>query len=974
LSGGDCAVNPFVGYLVQELAPLGYMVGAVRNGLDGMVKENPADSICPISLEMAKEMPYWPSFEFGSTRRSLKEDPSDPETKTALKNIQENCGFVIQIGGNDHLYEGKKLGELLEKAGINCIVLGTPKTIDGDTLYTQPLGIESGAQKALECVYRAAAVPGSKDCVIIEVMGRDCGVLTARAGDKRLYKVLALLPKELHQKAVLSASTLESYVPEPEHCISIKEIRRRAKEKMQKVKALTYVISEGFRLPPSDPDYETLLKENPALKELVAGAKTDAHGNIVIPKGMATEFMAEILKEYNPVIEVTGFTPRGAIPNDEERLISKAFAANAKRAITERIKGQATTLCDDLRYPDELGKIGLVAIDKACGKDAQGKSKGKNIDNVFTPEELKALGVIIEENQPIEETLPVDQGKSSKNNEAVAQAVSSTAISANKHKRPSVFFIAGTQAEDTVDNIFTILKQSPTQGVVYVYKQTKDSFLILSKKSAMSLGDFIKRAYTINRQVKHLNVIVSEGFLIAKDDELFKRLTENKDALGQEIQALKGQEDTLDDKAKKKLSSLKQRLALFNELALRLKIADISANPYYEFSRQKKTLGRIINLVLLLANSPDSADKPLSDVRLTSLARALDNQILSETELAERTIGFIRNCFLKFTARVNGVSLVKIVSCLPDNTLVSEREGIRCPNFRQTLNAVKAQGYTVKGLYAKKTGDTWHVEDKPFAGSQPLEEIEGQIEDGDVVGIEVINEMKRLGIALEKSQEGEFHNAIECLKRTVKVPDERIEKILLEGTRKLCSPIQAIAYYNLQYFGTRATVDHILSLMRNNKRTPFLEEILIAIVKREAGLKRYIFAELENYVKDSIQSSKIDHHNLESAIFVLGYFNKYTVLPYVVAIGKPAVDSFFKTVVFSPEDVIAGDVRLLGYFGDQGALSLLNIAREAFYVQDIEAGRIHKLLRTVYGDNRIKIKENALKESLSLHGVDAFKL
>ena len=54
-------------------------------------------------------------------------------------------------------------------------MIAVPKTIDNDTLNTIALGVLSSVAIAREEVYRAAAVPGSNRCVIVEVMGRNMG-------------------------------------------------------------------------------------------------------------------------------------------------------------------------------------------------------------------------------------------------------------------------------------------------------------------------------------------------------------------------------------------------------------------------------------------------------------------------------------------------------------------------------------------------------------------------------------------------------------------------------------------------------------------------------------------------------------------------------------------------------------------------------------------------------------------------------
>ncbi|MFA5350818.1 MAG: 6-phosphofructokinase, partial [Candidatus Omnitrophota bacterium] len=622
VSGGDCALNPFVGYLAQYLVPGGYSVFGIKNGLDGLIKDDPLKDIIPVTLEMAKQMPYWPSFEFGSTRRSLVENT--PEAEAALKNIKENFGFVVGIGGNDHLYEAKKLGDMLERRGIDCLVVGVPKTIDGDTLFTLPLGAESASQALMEYVYRAAALPGSGEVVILEAMGRDCGRLAALAGNKKSLDAIKLLPLELLHKAGLVTPTLETYVPE--HPISINVIRRRVAERMRKVGGATIVCSEGLRL--NKEETNELTNANPVLKEIMDGMKTDAHGNLVIPQGIAAEFLAEALKDYHPVLEVLGFTPRGAMPTDKERYISKAFAALTAEAIQKSQRNMAVSYCDDLRYPDSFGKIALVSINQVCGKDEKGKSLSKNLDNMFSREDLQAMGVVIDGSEPIVKVKrkSLIPGYRMKDWDVLSRAFIATSISAWAHRRPSVFYIGGNDSDLFVNRISEIIDDSEVPGVRYGFERSRDSIVTLSSLSPTSLEEMLILSYGRNADSAHLNVLVSEDFRICKDDPLLPLLRKRKEALDMEYQQLV----SIQNPDLKRLDTLMKTRASLNELFMRLASVSYSRSRYFEFDKKRKALGQVIKLVLLTAPAPKAIYKQFSDVRLTSLDRALDKQ---ETEI-----------------------------------------------------------------------------------------------------------------------------------------------------------------------------------------------------------------------------------------------------------------------------------------------------------------------------------------------------
>ncbi|MFA6281228.1 MAG: 4-alpha-glucanotransferase, partial [Candidatus Omnitrophota bacterium] len=604
-----------------------------------------------VSLEMARAMPDWPSFEFGSARQSLEKEE---DIQRAMKNISDNFGALVVIGGNDHLYEGRKLAKLVKERRvdgkkIDCTVIGVPKTIDADTLYTKPLGAEFAGQKLNEYVYRAAARPGSGEVIIIEAMGRDCGFLAARAGDVRMDKVLKFLPKDLRKRAMEVAPTMETYVPE--YPVRVKEIQRRVKEKMNKVGGVTIILSEGLRL--RDDDAYDLRSSNRVLDEIMHGRKPDKHGNLVIPQGIAAEFMAEILKDYNPSLEIFGFTPRGALPVKEEKVMAAEFAKKVAQAIVNRIvrikkyqrgEGVAVTCCDDLRASaDELGRIEVMPFSKACGKDKAGKSKGKNLKHIISKEEAIRAGVVIGQGQPISAVSrhePVSIRRK-KNRQTVKEAAAATMISAGAHHRVSVFYIGGVESETIVNHISGSMKYKAREGVKYVSGRTQGSTLILSGKNNMTLTELLRESHRIIDGMKKagskfftLNIFVSKNFKIDRKDPMLRALAKQREALGQKIK------DTLAGKKyeppiqssqlslirqinplmeitlmKDSIDILTKQIAPLNELFLRLESLD--KNP--------QDIGNIVKLILSTATLEDR--KPFSGVRLTSMSRSLDDEV-----------------------------------------------------------------------------------------------------------------------------------------------------------------------------------------------------------------------------------------------------------------------------------------------------------------------------------------------------------
>lgn len=591
VSGGDCAgLNPFIGYLAAELARHGIAIAGVKDGLDGLVRGDIEGNIIPVGYTEASNMPYWSSIEFGSTRKSLKEGSA--ETDQALTNIINNVSFVVVIGGNDHIYEAVKLASMLERNGIT--VIGAPKTIDNDTLNTVALGVATSAQISMEETYRAAAMPGSGRCVIVEPMGRNMGSLAVSAGN-RYPENFDTLPQPLRDKVEAARPTMMTLVPE--YAITIDGIIAQARARMNRYGGVTVVAAEGFKISKYDPRFSGLKKSNPTLAAILKGLKEDEHHNIIIPQGIAAEFLAEILKELNPKIEVLGFTPRGPMPTDDERILAEGFAKLAAKAILEKMTGYGVA-CSDIAGDPEKGVIKLVPLEKIAAKTADGKSRAKTLDQIYSAEELKRAGVIVEESQPIDDfnIVRLSQSSEVKHIPSLARAILATSKSAWAHKRPSILFIGGHDAEGYIKYAIEYIEQSQDGAVAHDYGLVRDSLIVLGGEH-VSLQSLLEKVYAVNSERRFVNIIVAGNFKISKKDPLIKILA-----------------------------------AKSEEFAERIKLAESRRgdSEYYVFDGDLKDLAQVLKLALLNAEPVSRDLKQLSDVRLTSLDLSL-NELPNES-------------------------------------------------------------------------------------------------------------------------------------------------------------------------------------------------------------------------------------------------------------------------------------------------------------------------------------------------------
>ncbi len=129
-----------------------------------------------------------PSSALGSCRYKLHDADTDAREFEALLRIfrRYEISRFVYIGGNDSMDTVAKLSEYLRKQGIEDIVcVGAPKTIDNDLIGIDHCpGFGSAAKyiaSTLLDLERELSVYDSEYCILVEIMGRNAGWLTAAA-------------------------------------------------------------------------------------------------------------------------------------------------------------------------------------------------------------------------------------------------------------------------------------------------------------------------------------------------------------------------------------------------------------------------------------------------------------------------------------------------------------------------------------------------------------------------------------------------------------------------------------------------------------------------------------------------------------------------------------------------------------------------------------------------------------------------
>ena len=243
-SGGPtAAINATLTGVIREWIRNneGAKVYGSRFGVEGILKENITDLTVLSENELDKLM-RTPASALGSCRYRLS-DPKEDETdfKRVLEVFRKyDIGYFVYIGGNDSMDTVYRLSEYFSEKGINDITVnGAPKTIDNDLNGIDHCpGFGSTAKYiATVCseLAREVKVYDKENILIVEIMGRNAGWLTAAAA------LAAEKDSEVPYLIYLSEVKL-----------SVEKFVADLKEVMKKSKNVIVALSEGTVIEQTD--------------------------------------------------------------------------------------------------------------------------------------------------------------------------------------------------------------------------------------------------------------------------------------------------------------------------------------------------------------------------------------------------------------------------------------------------------------------------------------------------------------------------------------------------------------------------------------------------------------------------------------------------------------------------------------------------------------------------------------------------
>jgi len=227
--------------------------------------------------------------------------------------VKDKVTILHTIGGDDTNTTAADLANFLEQNKYNLTVIGLPKTIDNDVFpISQTLGAWTAAEQGAKFFENIVNENTTSDRQIIihEVMGRNCGWLTAatahqyrkKLNKKKFIPEIGLIQKKWDVHSVLL----------PEENIDFKLECNRLKKIMNKYDCVNIFLSEGFGI-------DIIINEKKKNGEKIL---KDAFGHVRLDdlnpgKWFAKKF-GEILKANKILIQKSGYFSRSSKANKKD--------------------------------------------------------------------------------------------------------------------------------------------------------------------------------------------------------------------------------------------------------------------------------------------------------------------------------------------------------------------------------------------------------------------------------------------------------------------------------------------------------------------------------------------------------------------------------------------------------------------------------------------------------------------------------
>ena len=286
-------------------------------------------------------------------RRGLAPPDSDPLAVAAQQLERDGVTILHPIGGDDTAVNAIQLAHYCRSIGQDLTVVGLPKTIDNDIVpVAQSIGAASAAEAGARFARNVLAEHSSspRTIVIHEVMGRDCGWLTARTAHQymswaeRLDRIPELVePTAWGVHAVLV----------PEVGYTVDAVATQIERVWMQQESVNLFVSEGAGA-------AMVLRARMNSGEKIA---SDAFGHPKLDQVRVGEWLADelslLLDADRSLVVKSGYFARSGAANPEDRALINRCCTVALRAALEGISG---VVGGDTEADDALGVIDFGRI------------------------------------------------------------------------------------------------------------------------------------------------------------------------------------------------------------------------------------------------------------------------------------------------------------------------------------------------------------------------------------------------------------------------------------------------------------------------------------------------------------------------------------------------------------------------------------------------------------------------------------
>ena len=304
-------------------------------------------------------------------------DGEDPLKVAADQLIKDKINILHTIGGDDTNTMAATLSQFLNSNGYDLTVVGLPKTVDNDVYpLVQTLGAWTAASQSSLFFQNIVNenTTSSRQLIIHEVMGRNCGWLTAYSAKeyRDSLKNKKFIPEILIEKKRWDVDAI--FIPELK--IDFDHECDRLKKRMDEKDCINIFLSEGAGT-------DTIVAEMESKNQKV---ERDAFGHVALDslnpgQWFAKEFSKK-LKADKTLVQKSGYFARSAAPGERDL---KLIGDSAKMAVDYAMMGKSGLIGMD----DELdGKLAKIDFERIKG------GKPFDVNNQWFQKMLKEIGQI----------------------------------------------------------------------------------------------------------------------------------------------------------------------------------------------------------------------------------------------------------------------------------------------------------------------------------------------------------------------------------------------------------------------------------------------------------------------------------------------------------------------------------------------------------------------------------------------------